>query len=318
MKFPMSLVATTSDPIPDSAKVEFLETTDGTRLRVARFDPSGQPRGTVVLMQGRTEFIEKYFEVIGDLLSRRFAVATLDWRGQGLSDRPLANRQKGHVGDFAHFIDDLQWALEHYVRPNFPSPYVALSHSMGGNIALRHLAQHPGVFEAACFSAPMWGIGKTERPGFAMRLVAGVGCAVGLSTSYLLGREGNFDPDSPFEGNVLTSDRERYDRFMAQLRAEPALALGSPTFCWARQALASIDALHAVGFAEAIRTPIRVCSAGADALVSVAAQSAIANRLPNAKQVVLTGARHELLMEVDAIRDDTLAQFDELIAEVKI
>ena len=314
----MNLVATSADPIPDGASVEFLETPDGTRLRAARFAPRGQARGTVVLMQGRTEFIEKYFEVIGDLLSRGFAVAAVDWRGQGLSERPLANRQKGHVADFDHFVEDLQWAIEGYVRPHCPAPYVGFSHSMGGNIALHHLARHPGVLEAACFSAPMWGIGKAEQPGLALKLISGLGCALGLSGSYLPGREGDFDLDSPFEKNVLTSDRGRYERFMAQIRLEPALALGSPTFGWAKQAIASIDALHAAGFPEALSTPIRVCSAGADALVSVAAHAAIADRLPNARRVVFDGAQHELLMEVDAIRDGTLAQFDELMDEVKI
>jgi lysophospholipase len=314
----MTLIATEADPIPAGASVDFVEAPDGTRLRVARFTRDGPTRATVVLLQGRTEFIEKYFEVIGDLLERGFAVAAIDWRGQGLSDRPLANRQKGHVADFAHFVDDLQWVIESWLRPICPAPYVALSHSMGGNITLHHLARHPGVFEAACFSAPMWGIGKAERPGLAMKLLAGVGCTLGLSTFYLPGREGDFDHESPFESNVLTSDRSRYERFMGQTRAEPALALGSPTFGWARQALASIDQLHAPGFAEAISTPIRVCSAGDDKLVSLAAHAAIADRLPNARHVVFDGAQHELLMEVDAIRDGTLAQFYELLDEVKL
>ena len=52
--------------------------------------PPERPRGTVVLLTGRGEFIEKYAtEVVGELLERGFAVVALDWRGQGLSDRPL-------------------------------------------------------------------------------------------------------------------------------------------------------------------------------------------------------------------------------------
>src|SRR5882672_10721772 len=59
----------------------------GTLLRYAFWNPTGPPRGTVVLMPGRGEFLEKYAtEAVGDLLHRGYAVTSMDWRGQGLSD----------------------------------------------------------------------------------------------------------------------------------------------------------------------------------------------------------------------------------------
>ena len=315
----MTLIATPSDPIPAGASCQWLTADDGTRLRVARFAPDGATRATVVVLNGRTEFIEKYFEVIGDLLARGFAVATMDWRGQGLSDRALPNPHKGHVADFSLFIEDLQQVMTSFVLPACPAPYALLCHSMGGNISLRYLAQHPGVFQAACFSAPMWGIGKTERPGFATKLLVNVACRLGMSSRYLPASGGDFGHESSrFEGNVLTSDRERFERFMAQIETEPKLALGGPTLGWVKQAIASIEALHAPGFAEAIETPIRVCTAGADALVPGAAHETISRRLPNAKRVVIEGSQHELLVEVDAYRDRTFGVFDELMDEVEI
>ena len=90
------------------------------------------------------------------------------------------------------------------------------------------------------------------------------------------------------------------------------MALGAPTLVWARQAMASIDIVGSPGFAEAIRIPIRVCTAGADALVSIGTQARIAGRLSNAKQIVVEGAKHELLMELDQYRDRVFAAFDEL------
>ena len=68
---------------------------DGDRLRTAIFDaaPGTPRRGVCVLLNGQTEFIEKYDEVIGELQGRGFAVATLDWRGQGGSQpRPAQSR----------------------------------------------------------------------------------------------------------------------------------------------------------------------------------------------------------------------------------
>lgn len=315
----MTLVATPAAPIPDGAVCEWLNAEDGTQLRVARWTPGSAKRGTVVFLNGRTEFIEKYFEVFRDLLARGFAVASLDWRGQGLSDRALANPHKGHVSDFSLFIDDLDHVMQTFVLPTCPGPHVVLSHSMGGNIALRYLSQHPDVFRAACFSAPMFGIGQASRPSRGAKFLASGAAAVGLSTTYVPFAGGDFGPEnSRFEGNALTSDRARFERFTAQIEAEPRLALGAPTLGWAQQAIASMDALHEPAFAEAIQTPIRVCSAGEDTLVSTPAQVEISRRLPKAKHVVIEGSRHELLVEVDAYRDRMLGVFDELLDEVAI
>jgi len=57
---------------------------DGTRLRFAIWRPQNGLQGTVVLLGGRGEFIEKYAgELVGELLGRGYAVYALDWRGQG-------------------------------------------------------------------------------------------------------------------------------------------------------------------------------------------------------------------------------------------
>ena len=85
-----------------------LKTRDGVSIRFARWHPPPGRKGTVCLFQGRAEFIEKYFETVRDLRARGFAVATLDWRGQGLSERALSDPFKGHVGDFSEYDTDLE------------------------------------------------------------------------------------------------------------------------------------------------------------------------------------------------------------------
>ncbi|MBW2293698.1 MAG: alpha/beta hydrolase [Deltaproteobacteria bacterium] len=326
-----------SNSIAAAGVWDWLTADDGTRFRVARFGPSSAPRGTVVILNGRTEFIEKYFEVIGDLLARGYAIASLDWRGQGMSDRSLENRHKGHVEDFDHYISDLRQAITAFVEPNCPRPYRALCHSMGGNIGLRYLGQFPETFESAIFSAPMWGIGTSARTPLWMRMVGGISHRLGWGDAYIPGGKDYNETDRSFEENVLTHDPARFGRFVAQIDAQPRLELGAPTFAcarfgrfvaqidaqprlelgaptfaWARQAVRSMDVIHAPGFAETIRIPIRICSAGADALVSVEAQRLVADRLSNGEQIVVAGSRHELLMEIDSYRDQIFAAFDSL------
>src|SRR5579859_3255075 len=99
----MKLVSIPANPVPDNAVAGSIKTPDGVSLRFARFAPPPGRKGTVVLLQGRAEFIEKYFETVRDLRARGFAVATLDWRGQGLSDRALRNPRKGYVRDFSRY-----------------------------------------------------------------------------------------------------------------------------------------------------------------------------------------------------------------------
>lgn len=308
----MSFATTDDDPIPDGAIADWLVASDGTRFRVARFHPTETTKGTVVLLNGRTEFIEKYFEVVRDLHAEGYAVATLDWRGQGRSDRALDNPHKGHVEDFEFFVSDLRQTVVEFVEPHCPPPYRLLCHSMGGNIGMRYLGAYPETFGSAVFSAPMWGIGRHARTPWWMRTISGVTRALGATNAYLPGA-GDYTPaDREFEGNKLTHDPVRFKRFVARVDQDPELALGGPTLGWARQAIRSMDVIHAPGFAEAIEIPIRVCTAGADALVSSDAQRQIVDRLPNAKQVVIADARHELMVELDRYREPFFAAFHEI------
>ncbi len=72
----------------------------------------------MVVLTGRAEFIEKYStEIVGELLARGYAVAAMDWRGQGLSDRPLADRGKGHIDNFTTYMADVRLFLDSVVGP---------------------------------------------------------------------------------------------------------------------------------------------------------------------------------------------------------
>ena len=84
---------------------------------------------------GRTEPIEKYFEVVERLRARGFAVLAHDWRGQGLSHRMLPDRSPGHAEGCADFLDDHRRLLDRF-DGELPKPWISLGHSMGGCLAL--------------------------------------------------------------------------------------------------------------------------------------------------------------------------------------
>ena len=87
---------------PEGAKVFSYKTLDGISLRVSIWNKDSK-KGSLLLQSGRTEFTEKYFEVIDEFLQRDLCVAMFDWRGQGLSDRLTKNRFIGHVNDFSDY-----------------------------------------------------------------------------------------------------------------------------------------------------------------------------------------------------------------------
>jgi len=125
--------------------MNIFESHDGLKIRYDRYACGEKVcRGTIVLLGGRSEFIEKYREIVDQLLARNMNVATFDWRGQGLSDRMLPNRYKGYVASYDDYLQDLTNFMDKCVPKQEGKPVLILAHSMGGHIALRYLHDNPG------------------------------------------------------------------------------------------------------------------------------------------------------------------------------
>lgn len=286
-----------------------------TKLRYAWWKATGSARGTVLILPGRVEFIEKYAtEVVGELLARGFAVIAFDWRGQGLSDRPLPDREKGHIDRFETYLTDLRLFLDTVMGPELPRPIVALAHSMGGHLLLRNLSLHGSApFAAGIVTAPMMGLKREALLRNVLRITPPLHA---VDRRYLFGT-GRFDPAKyPFEANVLTHDRRRYDYTEQWFAADSRLALGGPTIGWCRQALRSMTVALAPGVLERIDLRVLLISSARDDLVDPASHGPVAARLPKGELVTIADARHEVMMETDALRAQFWAAFDRLAKEV--
>jgi lysophospholipase len=283
----------------------------GARLRYAVWNVPGTPRGAVVVLTGRGEFIEKYAtEVMGELLGRGFAVYAVDWRGQGLSDRPLADRGKGHIDNFATYMADLALFLETIVAADAPRPILALCHSMGGHILLRHLAETgSGPFSAGIFVSPMTALRREAMLRSILMVMPEVSAVeerylFGTGPFILLARE--------FASNFVTHDERRYRFTEEWFAADPRLTLGGPTIGWSRQAVRSMTAALAPGYLERIDLPLLLITAGEDRLIDPANHAPIAARLRHGEHFTIANARHEIMMETDDIRALFWEAFDRL------
>jgi lysophospholipase len=303
-----------SNPVPDGAVVGSLKTSDGVRLRAAHWRPMARrPLGTICLFQGRTETIEKYFEVIGDLRMRGFAVATLDWRGQGGSERRLRDPSKGHVDTFNEYDRDLDAFMEQVALPDCPPPHYALAHSTGSLICLRAAHDGRARFARMMLIAPLFGLARSRpSPEFGYRLAAFL-TSVGLGELVIPNRNAQTIDQMDFETNSLTSDPRRFARNVEIFRKLPQVAIGLPTFAWLYAASRAMRQAADPDYCGSIRMPILIVVAALDAIVSLPAIENVAGALRAGAQIVIRGARHEILMERDAIRDQFFAAFDKFI-----
>ncbi len=106
---------------------EFLPTSHAGKLRVGLWSPQATGlRGTILLLSGRTEFMEKYTETIRELNERGFMVCSFDWSGQGLSSRMLTDRHKGHISTFESYLDDMALVVQKVVLPRTQPPFMVL------------------------------------------------------------------------------------------------------------------------------------------------------------------------------------------------
>ena len=308
----MTLVSIPANPIPEGAVDGTFRTPDGRELRFARFAPPPGRKGTLCLFQGRAEFTEKYFEVVHNARERGFAVATLDWRGQGFSQHVLRDRRKGHVSDFSEYEIDLETFMKEVVLPDCPPPFFALGHSMGASVLLRAAFRNRRWFDRVVLSAPMIDLNITGMPRLA-RATARALRLSGLGTSYVPGGGATAIASQPFAGNPLTSDPVRYARTGAVIEAEPALGLGSPTIAWIGAAFRAMRDFTDPAFPARIRQPLLIIAAGQDAIVSTSAVEQFAIRLRAGAHLIIAGARHEIMMEQDRFRGQFWAAFDAFI-----
>ncbi len=302
--------------IPADAVIDMVSMDDGWPVR--RFSrvaaANVKTRGSILFLGGRGDFIEKYLETLDHWHNGGWHVSSADWRGQGGSGRFIADAHVGHVPDFAIWLSDLRHLFDAW-RANTPGPHVLVTHSMGGQIVTRALADRAIHPDAVVLIAPMMGFTAPypDRLGLS---VAGV-------MRRLRGGEAAAwkESEKPGQSNrlrqlLLTHDPDRYADELWWRQENPAVQLGPASWGWVEQAYKSFLDVARPGRLEGIAVPVLILSTSADALVSAAAIRRDARRIRGASvHEYGTEAAHELLREADGVRDDALARISAFLDE---
>ncbi len=317
---------------------------NGSVIRYAHWAlPAGAARGVVVHFNGRKEFIERNIYTYKDLLDCGYEVWTFDWRGQGFSQRQIGEKQKHSIDSFDTYIADAAFFIDKVARVRESNgTRILLAHSMGGQIALRYLMSDRGrsTFDYAVLSSPLLrapGDHWHTRAGNRIKTWLGLGgwCVFRKPDTWT----SSFNEDSCglVSKNSATETAladaalaKQYSNDWRKLadsncmiesskdargQTAPDLRLACPTSDWLRAAFTSTDfVMH--NFAK-LATPTLIVRAVPDVAVDNAGQSEFCKLAKIACIDIQledgTQAGHELLVEVEPIRERFLREFDAFV-----
>ncbi|WP_421696705.1 alpha/beta fold hydrolase [Aestuariivirga sp.] len=306
----MILHPTPENPLPPGAECVELVTKDKVSLRAMRAMPPGEARGTFVILGGRGDYLERYFETTRDLMARGFAVAGVDLRGQGGSGRPASDPYRDRLESFDGFDEDVRTLMEGMVLTSCPAPYFALGHSTGAHVWLRVLqANH--WFSAAVLVSPLVDVIYGAWPRSLVALLVNGAALARRGSWFLPGVRKKPMGRSDFAGNPLTSDRRRWNRDSSTLEVAPHLGLGGPTFGWLKAARRS---LKGVARMKRPLASVLIVAAGNDQVVSNEGTRRLARKMPGVALTFIPDAQHEILGERDEVRRQFFAALDSFIS----
>lgn len=300
--------------IPAGAVESRWNAADGWPLRRIDWMADGPPRGSILFMPGRGDIYEKYLETLAHWQAQGWNVTSADWRGQGGSGRMSDHQYVGHIHDFSQWIDDIAGFWADWVVSR-PGPYVVVGHSMGGHLIARAIQEKRITPDAAVLSAPMLGLKGLGLPLSVGHMVTKL--MRGLGKPERPAWKVSEKPASPLaiRQTLLTHDDDRYQDELWWWAERPELVMGPASWHWVERAYESIIRLNAPGAWEKVKVPMLLIGTSADQLVDNKATVAAAARIPGAELLSFgREARHEVLREVDPIRDRILATIDDFLA----
>jgi lysophospholipase len=298
------------------ARLAYALTNDGKKIRYALW-PAGD-KGLIIFLNGRNEYIEKYNDAYARFQALGYAVVTLDWRSQGLSERPSWNETLGHVETFQEYQLDLSTVLNQIQVKKVNGERILVGHSTGACIGLRTVLDGKLSISGAIFLSPFWGFGS----GFGRPLtIQTLTFIIKIFNAIGLGKiSSGPQPKQPYvtsktaENNSLTTDAEQFERLQKIASLDPRLSIGPPSFSWIAAALSEIKELQVK---KRIRVPSIVLIGADDIIVSQKAAKAQLIEDPQSVFKIYKNAKHELLIEKVAITKTVWENIEAFLAALQ-
>ncbi|MBT5186608.1 MAG: alpha/beta hydrolase [Kordiimonadaceae bacterium] len=302
--------------LPEFAEVEYLTARDGVRLRVGFFPSFGDAKASILLLNGHREFLEKYTEFIGSFQRRGFNVYSMDYRGQGLSDKPLDNHNKSHNPDFSLLVEDINEFISRKIKSDtFNHPFYMVAHSMGAQLGLRYLHDHPGIFTKAVLMSPFTDLNYgLKYVGGLAKIFFKTAALIGFSEAFAPGQVKNKDMVvHQYAIDQLTHDEQRYYSSVRATEHNPELFLGGVTFGWLKGAIDSMNIIKQSGYMKTIKTPILCLLAGEENVVDNVSTLKLLQHVKNVSIEIIENSRHEIYRETDQVISILFGKIDNFL-----
>lgn len=284
---------------PKDVRSYWVHAEDNVRLRIAHWRQNQRANGTVFLFQGRTENLEKYGRTANEIIKTGYDAFSIDWRGQGNSDRLTKDRMMGHVGRYSDYQMDVSAMMIAAHSLDLPKPWFLIGHSLGACIGLRALID--GLPIAACaFTAPLWDINLSPVQRLAAKPLSWAAKAVGKGHNYAPGTRGeSYVLNTSFENNRLTNDPEMYQYYIKVSEGLVDHQTGGPSMQWLYQTLKETGQLKKL---ESPKIPCITFCGAQDDVVSIKAVKDRMERWTDGRLELVKNAKHDVLYEIPAIR----------------
>lgn len=245
------------------AEPTFIDSADGTRLRVVRHGTGGRE---LLIVHGLAEHAERYAHVAGALVARGWRVSILELRGHGHS-----GGKRGHVGSWQDYVNDVNAAAA-TLGPDFSM----LAHSMGGLVTLESLRLGLTPRRVA-LSNPLLGV-RVHAP--ALKEAAARGLSRIWPTLSLT--------------NELNPGMLSRDPAVGAAYASDTLVYNTITPRWYTEMRAAIERVIAADY----RIPVRFHLSDTDPITDPPVSRALAARVPSMDVREYPGMLHELVNEI--------------------
>lgn len=272
---------------------------DGVRLSYHKINRGNKK--LIFIMTGRTEPTSKYAEVVYDLKDLGYDFLLLDIRGQGYSERELADNQKGWVKSYQNYITDIEDLFQETKATQEYSEIVFLGHSMGGAIGLRYSEVHPKTFSKIVVNAPMLELKLNDKNEAVVSVFMRLKKLMGKGKDYIPGG-GPTTSEGSFESSKVTSSMPRFEMARQLERDNDDLIMGASTNGWVLEGI-KLGKKTFKKRKKLFKTPVLMFQAGDEHFSRYKRQDTLCEQHPSCTKHLLKEGKHELLMENDKIRN---------------
>lgn len=287
-------------PFAEQFPIQYIEGNRRCRLAYRHFIQPEKTEKLIILVNGRAENLLKWTEVAYDFYQQGYDVLAFDHRGQGYSQRLLADKEKGYIDEFRFYAEDMAKIIEKVTALEAYNEQFVVSHSLGGLISAFYLANYDHRIKSAVFSAPFFEL-PLKQP-LRDELLINLMVLFGQGERYVFGKTAYKPAD--LENNELSFCRTRMKWMNRINRKYPELHLGGPTFRWAHLCLQATKQLPKI--LPRIEIPLLILQAEKEKIVSNKTLEKLTALLPQSKLETIPQAKHEILFEQDKCREQAL------------